>query len=95
MKFCPLGDYVLVQRIPTRDTTEGGIVLPGKAKQENNRGYVLAVGPGTMLPDGRRVPVPFSVGARVLFDYDAGVDVQEDGTAMLLMPLRDVWAVLE
>ena len=46
MKFRPLHDRVLVQRIEQEEKTAGGIIIPDTAKEKPQRGVVIAAGPG-------------------------------------------------
>jgi chaperonin GroES len=46
--------------------TAGGIYLPETAVKELNEAKVLAVGPGMMDKDGKRIPMGVSAGDRVL-----------------------------
>ena len=46
MKINPLDDRVVVRPNEAEETTAGGIVLPDAAKEKQQRGTVLAVGPG-------------------------------------------------
>ena len=43
----PLGDRVLVRVVARERVTTGGVILPDQAREQSDRGYVLAVGPGT------------------------------------------------
>ena len=62
----PLLDRILVQRMKAEAKTAGGIFLPESAQKELNEAKVLAVGPGGMDKEGKRIPVSVSVGDRVL-----------------------------
>ncbi len=62
----PLLDRVLVQRVKMESKTAGGIFLPDSAVKELNEAKVLAVGPGALDKDGKRVPMGVSVGDKVL-----------------------------
>jgi chaperonin GroES len=46
--------------------TAGGIFLPESSVKELNEGRVLAVGPGGLDKDGKRIPVGVAAGDRVL-----------------------------
>jgi chaperonin GroES len=46
--------------------TAGGIYLPETAVKELNEAKVLAVGPGMMDKDGKRIPMGVAAGDRVL-----------------------------
>ena len=64
--LAPLLDRVLVQRIKAETKTAGGIFLPESSVKELNEAKVLAVGPGGLDKDGKRVSCSVSVGDRVL-----------------------------
>jgi len=57
---------VLVQRIKAEAKTASGIFLPESSVKELNEAKVLAVGPGGMDKDGRRLPMGVKAGDRVL-----------------------------
>lgn len=62
----PLLDRVLVQRIKAETKTASGIFLPESSVKELNEGKVLAVGPGALDKEGKRLPVGVQAGDRVL-----------------------------
>jgi len=64
--LAPLLDRVLVQRIKAEAKTASGIFLPESSVKELNEAKVLAVGPGGMDKDGRRLPMGVKAGDRVL-----------------------------
>lgn len=62
----PLLDRVLVQRVKAETKTAGGIFLPESSLEKLNEAKVLAVGPGALDKDGKRMPMGVSEGDRVL-----------------------------
>lgn len=62
----PLLDRVLIQRVKAEAKTASGIFLPESSVKELNEGRVLAVGPGALDKDGKRLPMGVSSGDRVL-----------------------------
>lgn len=64
--LAPLLDRVLVQRVKAEAKTAGGIFLPETAVKELNEAKVLAVGPGAMDKDGKRIPMGVQQGDKVL-----------------------------
>ena len=62
----PLLDRVLVQRIKAETKTASGIFLPESSVKELNEAKVLAVGPGALDKDGKRVPMGVAEGDKVL-----------------------------
>jgi len=78
--LAPLLDRVLVQRIKPETKTAGGIFLPDSAVKELNEAKVLAVGPGMMDKDGKRIPMGVASGDKVLIPQFGGspIKVGED-----------------
>lgn len=62
----PLLDRVLVQRIKAETKTASGIFLPESSVKELNEARVLAVGPGGLDKDGKRVSCSVQAGDKVL-----------------------------
>ena len=46
MKLKPLADRVIVKLVEAEETTKGGIILTGAAKEKPEVAEVIAVGPG-------------------------------------------------
>ena len=46
MKFRPLHDRVVIERIEAEAKTAGGIIIPDTAQEKPQQGNVSAVGPG-------------------------------------------------
>ena len=46
MKFRPLYDRILVERVESEEVTKGGIILPDTAKEKPQQGKIIAVGSG-------------------------------------------------
>lgn len=66
--FEPLQDFVLIERMEMENLSKGGVLLaPGREKFEQ-RGRVLAIGPGGLLADGSRTQSFLSVGDVVTCD---------------------------
>lgn len=64
--IAPLLDRVLVQRIKAETKTAGGVLLPETAVKELNEAKVLAVGPGALDKEGKRMPMGVATGDKVL-----------------------------
>ena len=76
MKFRPLHDRVVVQRIDAEDKTAGGIIIPDTAKEKPQEGKVIAVGPGGRDENGKLTPLDVKAGDRVLFGKWSGTEVK-------------------
>lgn len=57
---------MLVQRIKAETKTAGGIFLPESSVKELNEARVLAVGPGGLDKEGKRVQCSVQAGDKVL-----------------------------
>lgn len=96
MKIRPLHDRVVVRRKEQEETTSGGIVLPGSAKEKPNQGEVVAIGSGRVLDNGEVRPVDLKVGDVVVFGKYAGSDtIDVDGEELIIVSESDIKAVVE
>ena len=95
MKFRPLHDRVVVQRIDAESKTAGGIIIPNTAKEKPSEGEILAIGPGGRDEAGKLIPIDLRVGDRVLFGKWSGSEVKIDGDEVLIMKESDIMGVIE
>ena len=96
MNIRPLYDRVVVRRNAEEETTAGGIVLPGSAKEKPNQGEVVAVGEGKSLDNGEIRPLAVKVGDTVVFGQYAGSNTIEiDGEELIIMGESEIFAVVD
>jgi len=95
MAFRPLHDRVVVKRIAEDAKTAGGIIIPDTVQEKPQEGEVVAVGPGALNEDGKRVALDVKVGDRVLFGKWSGTEVKVDGEDLLIMKESDIMGVVE
>jgi chaperonin GroES len=95
MKFRPLHDRVVVQRIEENQKTAGGIIIPDTAAEKPQTGKVIAVGPGARGEDGKIEPLDVKAGDKVLFGKWSGTEVKLDGEELLIMKESDIMGILE
>jgi chaperonin GroES len=91
-KLNPLDDRVVVQPLEAEEMTAGGIVLPDTAKEKQQRGRVVATGPGRLLDSGERSTVSVKVGDEVLFGKYGGTDIEIDGEDVKILRESDILA---
>jgi len=94
MKFRPLHDRVVIERIDPEGKTAGGIVIPDTAQEKPQQGKVIAIGPGGRDESGRLVPIDVKVGDRILFGKWSGTEVKIDGVEYLIVKESDIMGVL-
>ena len=93
MKLKPLADRVVVKLVEAEETTKGGIILTGSAKEKPEVAEVLAVGPGGMV-DGKEVVMNVKPGDKVIYSKYAGTEVKIDGAEHLVMREDDILAII-
>ena len=87
-----MADRVVITPLPKEEVTKGGIVLPDTAKEKPIEGKVIAVGPGGMSDDGKRIPMDVKVGDIVLYAKYAGTEIKEDGEELIILRESDILA---
>lgn len=95
MKFQPMQDYVLIQRLKTETNTPGGIAIPSIAEEKSNKGKVIAAGPGKLLSDGELRKMEVKVGDLVLFGPSRIEKVTVEGKSYIIMSELNILAVIE
>lgn len=76
MKVTPLNDRVLIKRLEPNEEVRGGIIIPDTAKEKPMEGTVVAVGPGKLDEEGKRVAMSVKPNNRVLVGKYAGTEVK-------------------
>ena len=94
MNVQPLADRILVRRIEESETIRGGIIIPDTAKEKPQEGEVVAVGPGRLTDDGKRITPEVKKGDRVLIGKYSGTDVRIEGTEYVILREDEVLGVL-
>ena len=95
MKFRPLHDRVVVERIDADAKSAGGILIPDSAQEKPSQGEIVAVGPGGRDEAGKLIPIDLKKGDRVLFGKWSGTEVKIDGVDLLIMKESDIMGVLQ
>ena len=94
MKVKPLADRILVRRIEEGEVKKGGIIIPDTAKEKPQEAEVVAVGPGAMSEEGKRLPMDVKKGDRILMGKYAGTEVKIDGKEYIIMREDEVLAII-
>jgi chaperonin GroES len=90
----PLQDRVVIRPLEeTAQTTAGGIVIPDTAKEKPQLGEVVAVGPGRLNEEGKKIPVGVKVGDKVFHTKYGGTNVKIDGDEYIILREDDILAI--
>ena len=94
MKLKPLADRVVVKLVEAEETTKGGIILTGAAKEKPEVAEVLAVGPGGLV-DGKEVTMTVKPGDKVITSQYAGTKVTLEDVEYVVVRQNDILAIVE
>jgi chaperonin GroES len=83
----------VVIRVEDGEKTKGGIIIPDTAREKPQKGRVVAVGPGKMGEDGKRIPMEVKAGDHVIFSKYAGTEIKMDDIEHLFIKEEDILAV--
>ncbi len=92
VKLAPLADRLVVKPIEREEVTKGGIVLPDTVKEKPQEGKVVAVGPGRLSEDGKRIVMDLKVGDVVVYAKYGGTEIKIDDEELIILRESDVLA---
>ncbi len=92
VKLEPLADRLVVKPIEREEVTRSGIVLPDTAREKPQEGEVLAVGPGRVSEDGKRIPMDVKVGDIVIYAKYGGTEIKIDDEELMILRESDILA---
>ena len=91
-KIEPLGDRVVIKPTPKEEVSKGGIVLPDTAKEKPQEGKIIAVGPGRLTEEGKRIAMEVKKGDKVIYSKYAGTEFKLDDEELVIMREGDILA---
>ena len=94
MKLTPLADRVVLKMVEVEETTKGGIILTGAAKEKPSIAEVISVGPGGMV-DGNNVTMAVKIGDKVIIDKFSGSKVTLEDVEYIVVRQSDILAIVE
>ncbi|RLB13026.1 MAG: co-chaperone GroES [Deltaproteobacteria bacterium] len=94
MNIKPLADRVVVKPLEETEVKKGNIIIPDTAKEKPQQGTVVAVGPGSLTEDGKRIKMELKEGDKVLYGKYSGTEVTIDDEDYLIMRESDVLAII-
>ena len=79
MKLEAMFDAVIVKPLEEEETMYGNIVVPDLGKEKNEKGTVVAVGPGKPTVTGTFIPTNVQVGDVVILPTMGFTKLEHDG----------------
>ena len=94
MKLIPLAARVILKAMEAEETTKGGIILTGAAKEKPSVAEVISVGPGGTV-DGKEVTMSVKPGDKVITDKYSGSNVKIGDEEFTIVRQGDILAIVE
>ena len=91
-KLEPLGDRVVIKPAKREEMTKTGLVLPETAKEKPQEGEVVAIGPGKVTDDGKRIAMDVKVGDVVVYARYAGTEYKLEDEELIIVRESDILA---
>src|SRR6266542_4400383 len=89
----PLSDHVVLEPLH-EEKKKGGIILPDTVeKQKQEKGKIIAVGPGKLDRNGKRVPLEVKKGDIVIFTKYGPNEVKVGDKEYLIAKEEDILAI--
>jgi len=92
VKLQPMGDRLVVKPTKSEEKTKSGIYIPDTAKEKPQEGKVIAVGPGRVADEGKRIPPDVGVGDIIIYNKYGGSEIKIDDEELIIMRESDVLA---
>ncbi len=89
----PLADRLVVRPIEREEKTKTGIYLPDTAKEKPQEGEVVAVGPGRLSEDGKRIAMDVAVGDIVIYAKYGGAEIKIEDEELIILRESDILAI--
>ena len=94
MNIQPLDNRVVIEQTKKEDVLKSGIIIPEVSSKKNNRGIVVAVGNGKLLPDGKRADMTVKVGDNIIFQSFTSLVAIEEKEYMIIGE-EDILAIIK
>lgn len=93
-KLVPLADRIVITPLKQEEMTASGLVIPDTVKEKPQQGEVVAVGPGRLDDNGKRIAIDLAAGDRILYAKYTGTEVKLDGDEYIVLNEKDILAKL-
>ena len=92
VKLQPLADRLVVKPVEKEEVTKSGIVLPDTVKEKPQEGKVIAVGPGRLDEEGKRIAMEVKVGDVVIYAKYGGTEIKIEDEELVILRESDILA---
>ena len=92
IKLQPLADRVVVKPSEGEEKTKSGIYIPDTAKERPQEGEVIAVGPGRLSEDGKRIAMDIKAGDTVIYAKYGGTEIKIEDEELVILRESDILA---
>ena len=83
---------MVVKPAEREEVSAGGILLPDTVQEKPQEGTIVAVGPGRIGDDGKRIAMESKVDDLVVYSKYAGSELKEEGEDYLILRESDILA---
>ncbi len=94
VKMKPILDNVIIELQSSNKTGSGLFVASSNDNNQPVKATVVAVGSGTVLDNGEKLPMQVQVGDVVLVPHHTGSKFAEDGKEYIVISQRNILAVI-
>jgi len=94
MNIKPLADRVVIKMLEAEETTKGGIILAGTAKEKPQIAEIVAVGPGGNV-EGKDIVMTVKVGDKVITSKYSGTEVKCGDDEFVIVKQGDILAIVD
>ena len=95
MEVALISNRVLVEREAIQEKTDGGIIIPEKARKQSRKGTVAGLGQERVLKGGKTCPFEVKEGDTVLFNASFGVELKIDERDLLVFKEEELLGIVE
>lgn len=95
MSIRPLEDKVVVKPVVEAEKkSASGLIIQSVEKEKPTEGIIVAVGAGATFADGTKMVPDVEVGDKVIYSKYSGTEISHDGEDLVILPYRDIFAVI-
>lgn len=94
MNIKPLADRVVIKMLEAEETTKGGIILAGTAKEKPQIAEIIAVGPGGNV-EGKEIVMTVKPGDKVITSKYSGTEVKCGEDEYVIVKQGDILAIVD